>query len=191
MKWTALAACLLLTACGGSSAPERYTLTPQPLDMACHSAGSIKIFEPEPAPGLDSTRVVVIDRPNHRTHYQGVAWVAPSSQMVQNYLADSLEQSGMFTAVGTEADSLSADYELESKLRSFEVDLTGEPRIVIRLTATLIRGDGGYSLTTFRLNREMPIGGADMQGIVAMFNEQMHSMAQELAASLRITTGCH
>jgi len=190
MRYIILLPLMFATACsiGGSgrTAPERYSLTATPLEgAACRGETSIKFHMPNAAPGIDSWRVVVMDRPNHLTHYQGVAWSATASRQVQHFLADSFGQSAMFATVSTDLDTVPADYEVESELREFHVDLTGrEPSVRIRLTANVIRADGEHILTTISLTRVAPIGGAKMEGIVAIFAEQMHSIAQELQQRL-------
>jgi cholesterol transport system auxiliary component len=190
-EFAAIALLLLLTACGGGSkAPERYTLTATPVTAGCRSAASIKIYEPDAAPGLDSWRIVVIDKPNHMTRYKGIAWAANTTRLVQQYLADSLEQSGLFASVSSDADTLPATYQLESKLRAFQVDLTGgKPRVLVRLSATLTQDD--VAVKTMNFTRQADASGADMQRIVAIFGEQMHSISQEMAAKLAKNTGCH
>lgn len=171
----------LLAACGGGrTAPDRYHLTPTVTEgAACRGDTSLKIHTPNAAPGIDNWRIVVMDGPNHLTYYRGVSWSAASPRMVQYFLADSLERSGRFSTVSGDMDTLPAIYELESDLREFHVDMNGEPRVRIRLVASLVRADGAI-LKSFTLKREAPIGAAKMEGIVAIFDEQMHSLADEL-----------
>lgn len=177
-----------LTACGiggGKGAPERYHLTAKPIEAKqCRGNQSIKFHTPNPAPGIDSWRIVVMDKPNHLTVYQGVVWSATASRLVQNYIADSFEQSGMFQTVSTDYDMLPADYEVEIELREFHVDLTGEPSVRIRLTANVTRADGAHIVKSLKLARTAPIAGAKMQGIVEIFSEQMHNLTQEMQQKL-------
>ncbi len=178
-----------LTACGlggNRKAPERYSLTAQAAEgSSCRAATSIKFHTPNAAPGIDSWHIVVMDSPNHITFYQGVAWSATAVRQVQNFLTDSFEQSGMFATVSTDLDTLPTDYEVETELREFHVDLTeAEPSVRIRLTANVTRADGTRILKSVTLTRVAPIGGANMQGIVAIFNEQMQSIAAALQTEI-------
>lgn len=192
MKPLVILGLLVLAACGGKPAPERYSLIASaPVGASCRSEVTVKFRTPNAAPGLDTSRIVVMDRPNHLTHYQGVAWGATTARQVQHFLADHLEQTGMVSAVSTDLDTLPADYEIDMELREFHVDLTGEPRVRVRLTATVTRADGARMMKRLILRREAPVGGANMEGIVAIFNEQMHSIAQELESRLgRTIPGC-
>ena len=180
-----MAALLLLAACGGGhSAPERYTLNPEPVAGPSCPTASIKIVEPSVAPGLDSWRIAVRDRPHHITTYRGVAWSANASRMVQHALADMLSQAGMFQNVSTDLDTVASAYTLESTLDEFNTDLTGpEPVLRIRLTASLVR-PGGQGALTIPLEREAAINGLSMDAIVALFNTEMHSIGEELATNL-------
>ncbi len=180
---TAIAGLLLLTACvgGGNSAAQRYSLTPQGSASSCTAGSSLKVLEPSPAPGLDTARMVVVDAPHHRTHYRGVGWTTTAPRLVQYYLADSLDRSGLFAHVMTDDSVIPSDYQLELELQEFQVDLTtGTPRVMIRLDATLLRSSNYQPLRTMPLQREVSAAGQDLQGIVAIFNEQMHSITQEL-----------
>lgn len=187
-----LAAMLAGCGFGNSVAPDRYQLTPKPVAArACHGAPSIKFYTPNVAPGIDTARIVVMDRPNHLTVYRGVVWSATASRLVQHYLSDSIEQSGMFSTVSSDLDTLPADYEVESELREFHVDLTGEPSVRIRLSVTVTRADGQRIMKSVVLRRATPIGAAKMDGIVALFAEDMHHIAQELQQQLaRTIPGC-
>lgn len=186
-------ACMLalcaLSACGfggsSSSAPERYQLTAKPVQaVPCRGGPSLQLRLPNAAPGIDSARIVVMDRPNHLTLYQGVAWSVPAPRLVQQYLFDSFEPSGMFARVSTDLDVMPAEYELITDLRAFHVDLTGEPSVRIRLTVHLLRASDGKVLQSSTLQRSVPIRGANIDGIVAIFAEQMHSISQELQQTL-------
>lgn len=182
-----LVALAFLAGCGSSRpAPEKYSLMAHAVDApSCRSEPSIKFHTPNVAPGIDTARIVVMDKPNHLTFYQGVAWSTPAGRVVQHFLADSFEQSGMFSTVSTDLDTVPADYEVESDLRAFHIDQSqGEPRLRIRLTANVTQADGSHILKSIVLKRDVPVGKARMQEIVAIYAEQMHSIAQELQERL-------
>lgn len=193
---TILAAALCLASCslgGGRKAAERYSLVAHAVEApVCRGNISIKFHTPNAAPGIDTWRIVVMDKPNHLTFYQGVAWSATAARQVQHFLADSFEQSGMFSTVSTDLDTVPADYDVEMELRAFHIDLTdGEPQVRIRLTANITRADGARVLKTLVLTRNAPTHGAKMEGIVAIFAEQMHSISQELQERLgKAIPGC-
>ena len=131
MRKFLLAAVFLIAACTSKPAPELYALTAEaPAVAPCRATTGIVVQEPIPAPGLDSTRIAVIDRPNHQTFYKDVRWNAPASVVVQHYLAESFERSGMFKEVLTDDTGADVPLMLESQLRAFAVDQSyGAPRV--------------------------------------------------------------
>lgn len=176
-----------LASCGGGkAAADKYSLIARSVEAtACRGNVSIKFHTPNAAPGIDNARIAVLDRPNHLTFYQGVGWSTSTPRLVQHFLADAFEQSGMFASVSTDMDMVPADYEVESDLRAFHVDAAdGAPRVRIRLTATVSRADGARPVKTVRLNRDAPIDDAGIEEIVAIFAEQMQDAAQELQQQL-------
>lgn len=181
----ACTALVLLAGCGGGrSAPERYAITPMAVEAPRQCpAVSLKIYEPIAAPGLDTWRIAVLDRPNHLTYYKAVSWSATAARTVQHALADMLGQSGAFANISTDLDTVPAAYHIESELAEFNTDLSGpEPVVRTRLTATLLQAGSNRLLATIPLVREDAIEGRSMQQIADLFAAQLHSMSEELIA---------
>lgn len=188
----ALALVTVLAACGGGrSAPEVYTLQAEaPQVDSCRVPSSIKIYEPNAAPGLDSPRMVVIDRPQHQTFYQGVAWSAPAPRVVQAYLADAFERSGMFRSVSTDNDTVKSQWIVETRLRKFNVDLSAGEKAVTRMTVTLMRSGDRQPLLSLPLESERSIAGKNTEQIVQTFNDQLGELTQEMLQQFRSKIGC-
>lgn len=184
----------VLTACGsGRGAAQRYTLSPDDGFHApsCRTGGAIKIVEPTPAPGLEGFRIVVIDRPNHQTHYRGVAWNATAPHLVQGYLTEAFERSGMFSHVGTDTDGIRTPWLLETRLRGLHVDQSsGRPEIVIRLTATLTDAASRRPVASMPFERRSDASGLSIEAIIARFNQQMADITTELLERLRKPLHC-
>lgn len=192
MKYYALACILGLAACGGGrAAPQRYGLNAEPLPLACHSGASIKLYEPNAAPGLDSYRITVIDRPLHHTHYQGVAWNASAPRMVLAFLADMFEQSGMFTAVATDDDSIKTPWIVETRLHALQVEQNNATlTAVTELTATLLRSSDRRPVRSLRLARRSDVSGRDMAAIIGVFNRQLGAIGEEMLREFSASLGC-
>lgn len=183
-----------LTACGGGSpAPDLYGLqATDPGVESCARPTSIKLYEPVAGAGLDSPRISVLDAGGKQTFYQGVRWNAPTSRLVQLYLADTFERSGMFSSVLTDDSSSRATWLLETQLRAFHVDQSqGAPRIVIRLSASLVNAATRTPGRTIALRAERDVTGMNMAGIARGFDEEMAALSTDLLAKLRPRIGCH
>jgi cholesterol transport system auxiliary component len=181
MKQTLLAALLLLTACGGGkSAPELYRISSEHVaPAACHSRASVKLYEPKAGPGLDSARIAVFDGPQHQTFYSNVRWSSPAPIMVQHYLADRVEQSGLFASVMTDEAIARPQWLLESQLREFAVDQQTQ-QVRVRLSAHLVRAADRQTVLSMKLDAQESIAGQSMPGIAAAFNRGMDRVADEL-----------
>lgn len=184
----------LLAACGGNPAPEKYTLQAAlgETTAVCRSGASIKINEPSSGPGLDSAHIAVIDRPGHLTFYRGVAWSAQASAVVQAYLADAFEGSGHFATVSTDADTVPADWRVESQLKDFEIDQTGgTPMVKIRLSATLVRASDRKAVLSLPLESQTDATGQSIDGIVQLFNGQLGDLSQQMLQQFARKIGCN
>lgn len=190
----ALAACFMLTACGGGSrsAPQLYALQPGDIHApSCRAHTGIKIYEPNAAPGLESFRILVIDRPNHQTQYRGVGWNSTLPRAVQAFFTEAFETSGMFRYVSTDSDSIKAPWILETRLRGLHVDQSaGSAQAVSQITFTLMRAGERMPVMTLPLTRRDDVAGQNMDGIVNTFNRQLGDMASEVLQEMRRHTGC-
>lgn len=191
MRSTLLIVTLLLAACGGSKpAAQLYGLRASDLQVApCARPSSIKIVEPVAGPGLDNPRIAVIQPGNKQTFYSNVRWSAPTTRMLQHYLADSFERSGLFSTVTTDDATTKVQWLLESQLRNFAVDQSGGGRqAAIRLTATLVDASTHEPVLSVPLHTTRDVSGLNMQAIAGVFNEEINALTQQLLTTLRPKT---
>lgn len=176
-----------LTACGGGSdAPELYTLRAPVESMNyCRNAGkSIAVTEPVAAPGLDSSRMVVREAAHHQTFYQGVRWNAPVPQVLQHYMVERLQNSGLFTSATTEDSAMRQAWLLEMQLHEFSVDKTAA-RAVIRLTISIVNTAERTPLFTDNFQFSEPIDGQSIDQIVATFNRGLDRISTDMLNRIR------
>lgn len=193
MKYTALVLLLVtLSACGGSAAPETYTLRAQtPEVKACTRGTSIKLYAPQTAPGLETARIVVIDRPQHQTFYSGVRWSAPVGLLVQGVMVDAFERSGVFSLVTTDDSSSRTAWVLETQLRDFHVDQSaGTAKAKIRLTVSLLRSAGREPMLSLPLESSVDVTGRSMEAVAGVFNDELNGLIQQALQQFRDRIGC-
>ncbi len=192
-KLIPVAMLLTLAACGGGQkAPDIYTLAPHTAEgLSCSKGSSIKIYEPSVAPGLDNPRIAVRNTPTQLTFYKGVRWNAQAGRVVQHFLADSFERSGMFSTVTTDEASNRTRWILETQLRDLVVDQSQGGRIAhVRLTATVIDSVTRNTVLTLPLESQEDVTGMKLAGIVESFSRQLGSMSHEIQSELRRRVGC-
>lgn len=193
MKYVTLLSLLILAACGGNStSPQLYTLKPNAVQThACKAGSTIRIYEAQAAPGLDTPRIVVVDSPQHQTFYNGVRWTAPAGRLIQNYLIDSFEQSGMFATVTSDDSTTRSQWLLETQLRAFHVDQSsGSPRTVVRMTLSFADASTKRVVMTLPLTSHEEVAGKPIEAIIASFERQMAQLSAQALERFRKRVGC-
>lgn len=193
MNRAALMSLLLLAACGGNSAsPQLYTLKPSTVQArVCNAGSTIRIYEAQSAPGLDTPRIVVIDAPQHQTFYNGVRWTAPAGRLVQSYLMESFEQSGMFATVTSDDSATRSRWLLETQLRAFHVDQTSaSPRTVVRMTLSFADASTKRVVLTVPVSSSEDVTGQPINAIIASFERQMAQLSAQALERFRKHSGC-
>ncbi len=184
MKKFLLCLPLLLTACGGSDAPQLYRLASDAPASAttCSRGPSITIHEPIAAPGLDSAHIIVLTGDGRQSFYNDIRWNAAAPSVVQHYLAERFEQSGRFALVTTDDASAHTGWLLQTQLRDFEVNQATE-KLQINLTASLVNAATRQPVMSLPLSAEADISGKDTGEIVAAFNAQMAQLSDQMLQS--------
>ncbi|MFM9890949.1 MAG: ABC-type transport auxiliary lipoprotein family protein [Rickettsiales bacterium] len=181
---------LLLAACTAAGAPDYYRLQPENITAAtCKRAASIEVAQPSVAPGLDSAHIAVIDRPQHVSFYQDVAWTANLPAVLQSYFVDAMEQSHAFAGVMAEGDAGPAAYRLDIAVRNFEVDQSGQGRrLRVRFSAVLRQG--GQAVLRKSLDAEEDVSAMNIEGIAQQFNRSLDGLTQQLLQTMQRKVRC-
>jgi cholesterol transport system auxiliary component len=95
---------------------------------------------PNAARLIDSLRIAVRPTPGELQVYRGAQWARTPTDMLQDTLMRTLEDSGRIAAVGRQGTGMAADYKLVMDLRRFESEYTqpGLPAATIEVSAKLI-----------------------------------------------------
>ncbi|HEY0504216.1 MAG TPA: ABC-type transport auxiliary lipoprotein family protein [Lysobacter sp.] len=143
----ALLAALLLAGCSILSDKPRSTSTifaPDPRvqpDPAWPQVDWQLVLAPPAAARLiDSLRIAVRPTPGELQVYRGAQWARQPSDMLQDTLLRTFEDSGRIAAVGRQGSGMAADYRLVTDLRRFESEYAqpGAPAATIEVSAKLI-----------------------------------------------------
>lgn len=107
-----------------------------------HVAGQLIVAAVNAPAGLDTRRIALLRTPLSLDYYAGSAWSDRLPELVRTLLAESIENSGAFAAVGSDPLSLHGDYRLETELRDFETvydSPDGAPAVKIAMLLKLVR----------------------------------------------------
>ena len=138
----AAAACVLLAGCAGPplatfdlSAP-RSGLSPKKV------SASIVVSAPEALAPLDSDRIMVRSPSSGVSLLKGAQWSDRLPQLFQSRLIQTFENGSSIRAVARPGDRISADYNLVSEIRRFEID-AGAGQAVVEVSVKMVRESGG------------------------------------------------
>jgi len=103
-------------------------------------AWTLVIAKPTAARVVDSPRISVRPAPGELQVYRGVSWAQPATEMVQDAVQRTLEDSGRIPAVASADAGILGDYKLVMDVRRFEADYAGGamPSAVVEISAKLV-----------------------------------------------------
>jgi ABC-type uncharacterized transport system auxiliary subunit len=200
MKFRVLAvACgaLFLTACGGLlettiPAPQSYVLRlpARPTPATPSRAGTLLLQRPEPGPGLDSDRIVLLRSDSRFDTYAASRWATAAPDMLEALIVESLRGGGAFSAVFDDTSPYAPVYDLRCTMRRFEADYTAEtkdlnmggnwPVVFVTLDCTLGRHRDRTLLASFTAQGSAPARADRLNDIVAAFGAATLTAVNEL-----------
>lgn len=183
------AAILLLAGCSVLSSQQRDPVTIYaPLVQVTPDPGwpkvdwQLAVVKPTASRVVDSPRISVRPVPGELQVYKGVSWAQPSTDLIEDLILGTLEDSGKIASVARPASGLRADYRLIMDLRRFDADYAGTalPSAVIELNAKLLstRDQRVVGSRTFLVTQ--PAGATDIPTVVAAFEQALHTLGIEL-----------
>lgn len=131
----------------------------------------------------DSLRIAVRPTPNELQVYKGAVWSRTPTDMIEDAVLRTLEDSGRIAAVARQGSGISAQYKLVLDLRRFESTYTaaGMPPIVrIELNAKLLRSADQQVVATHTFLQENPVASAGIGDVVAAFEQGLETITGDL-----------
>jgi cholesterol transport system auxiliary component len=181
MSLSAVAFPLALAGCGSLlettiPPPQAYVLRSPAAAAPADTAplpGALLVQRPEPGPGLDSDKIVLL-RSDHRfDFYAASRWAAPAPDLVESLIVDVLGAGGKFAGVYDDASPYAPRYDLRCGLRRFEADYTRDgtaPTVFVTLDCTVGRHRDRELLATFRAEGSEVAAEDRLNAVVAAFD---------------------
>jgi ABC-type uncharacterized transport system auxiliary subunit len=193
-EWMSLSAVvfpLALAGCGSLlettiPPPQAYVLrlpaAAAPADTA-PLPGALLVQRPEPGPGLDSDKIVLL-RSDHRfDFYAASRWAAPAPDLVESLIVDALGAGGKFAGVYDDSSPYAPRYDLRCGLRRFEADYTtggSAPTVFVTLDCTVGRHRDRELLATFRAEGSAVAAEDRLNAVVAAFDRATATAVGEI-----------
>jgi cholesterol transport system auxiliary component len=176
----------LLSACSvlpKSEPQEIYRLPATPLahDSGAPVSWSLRVDTPSAERMLDSSRIAVLPQGNTISVYKGARWSDTATKLLRNRFVDAFRDNGRIAALSSDETSLQADYSLSGDLGAFQsVYENGQPVVVIRFDARLVKNNGLRIVATRRFDITQPVGGTNVPQVVAAFGQATDALTSQL-----------
>jgi cholesterol transport system auxiliary component len=147
-----------------------------------HSEAQLAIGPVEAPAGLDTERIALTRAPLSLDYFADVAWSDRAPAMVRTMLLESMQNSGLFKAVGSDTFNLRSDYLLKTELRNFEAiyDSQGAgPAVTVVLGLTLVKLPGDAVVGQTVIRERQPAASNEIPEIVRAFNLALGKALQE------------
>jgi cholesterol transport system auxiliary component len=137
---------------------------------------------------LDTTRIALTRSPGVIEYFAKGAWADNAPVLLQDKLIESFEASGAIVAVGRDAVGLRPDYVLQSELRDFQAEFSGEtPTAHLRLTAKLVRMPDRRIVANIAIEQKAAAAGNALPQIVDAFDRAAGEAFQEVVVRVLTT----
>ena len=182
--------CLWLAGCSGlfqsKAKPEQtYYLRAPAARTAATSApaipASVRVIRPAASPGLDTSRIMLVEADHRMNFFSGSRWPATAPELIEALAVQTLRASGAWVSVGSSGGPFPADYLLQIHVQRFEADYSEgavAPVVHVVLECVVGRREGREVLTTFTAAGSAAAA-ANRLGEVVMAFEQATGVALE------------
>lgn len=180
----ALGGCSVL---GGGERERATIFSPDPRVPADPSWPAVDwqlaLNTPSAARTTDTYRIAVRPSPGELQVYSGASWARSTTDMVQDTLLRTLEDSGRITGVARRGAGVAPDYRLEMDLRRFEADYAGNavPAATIELNAKLLHAVDQQIVASRTFLQAVPAAGTDVAQVADAFSRSLGAISHDVA----------
>ena len=192
-----LLACLAISACSvlGNNTRERATVYDLDPRVAADPAWprvdwQLALPRVNATRVGDSQRIAVRPMPNELQVYKGASWARIPTDMIEDAIMRTLEDSGRIQAVSRQGSGISSQYRLLLELRRFESAYTvaGEPPTVqIELNAKLLHTASQRVTASRTFLQQTPAGSVAVEDVVEAFDQALHAVTGDIVGWVLIS----
>lgn len=196
---TACAVALLLAGCsilgGPKQAPTIYA--PEAKGAADPAwprvAWQLSTARPGAAQMLDSSRIVVSPVPGELQVYKGALWARTPTEMLEDGVLGTLEDSGKIRAAARQGSGIAADYRLVMDIRHFQAEYAGSalPSVVIEVSAKLLHSQDQAVVDSRIFRHAQPATGVDVAQVADAFSRALGATSRDIAGWVLVTGQGH
>jgi ABC-type uncharacterized transport system auxiliary subunit len=142
---------------------------------------SVRVIRPVAGPGLDTSRIMLVQADHRMNFYSASRWPAPAPEVIETLAVQTLRASGAWASVGSSGSPFPSDYLLQVYVQRFEADYSEggvAPVVHVVLECVVGRREGRAVLATFTAAGSAAAA-ANRLGEVVMAFEQATGVALE------------
>ena len=151
-------------------------------------AWSLVIAKPTAARVVDSPRISVRPTPGELQVYRGVSWAQPATELVQDAVQRTLEDSGRIPAVASADAGILGDYKLVMDVRRFEADYAGAalPSAVVEINAKLVSSRDQRVVASRTFLQQQPATSVEVAQVAQAFEAALTAATADLVGLLLV-----
>ncbi|NBN63506.1 ABC transporter [Microvirga tunisiensis] len=174
--------CLMLAACASTAPSALYGLrAASGFDAGPKRPVQVLVATPRALSALDTSNIAVVDKGLAYSYFPQAAWTDQLSNVVQAGLVQTLENTNRLKGVGLAGEGLLIDFQLQTELRSFQLDVQGGNRAVVEIAAKLVNDRNGRAVDSRIFTATVPAGGASVEQAVSALNQAADQVFREMA----------
>lgn len=149
-------------------------------------AWTLVIAKPTAARVVDSPRISVRPTPGELQVYRGVSWAQPATELVQDAVQRTLEDSGRIPSVASADAGILGDYKLVMDIRRFEADYAGAavPSAVVEISAKLVSSRDQRVVASRTFLQQQPAASAEVAQVAQAFDGALAAATGDLVGWL-------
>ena len=153
---------------------------------------SLRVAHPLAGPGLDTSKIVLLE-PDHRMNvYAASAWAADAPALIESLATQTLRSTGAWRSVEDAESPFPAHYLLQISIRRFDADYSGDgdapPTVHVTLDCTLGAEDARTIIASFVAAGSAAASANRLSEVVAAFqqatDQALASLSQQAAAAV-------
>jgi cholesterol transport system auxiliary component len=157
IKLAAAALAAALAGCAGTPDATYDLSAPSSARLTGAQRGVMVVLEPVAVAVIDGQRIVVKPNDGEVTYLPKSQWADRAPKLVQAKIIEALENAGRLKSVGRPGDRLTADYQLVTELRSFEVR-AATTEAAVEITAKIVDDRSGRIVAGEVFRGSQPLG---------------------------------
>ncbi len=149
------------------------------------------VHEPEMPAALAIDRIAVIPQANEVQYLSDARWVDKPPRIIQSFLAESLNNLGLVTAIGAEAEAVSAEYHLFTIFDDFNITASANeapPSVEISARIHLVEAQSSRLVASEQLSARSPLNTVDPHEAMNGFRESLGQIANSINDLIADTT---